>query len=140
MTVLSPSLPPAICTTMSVRSFATCAMCEPSRAWTLAEATPRLNIAVITIPADTTKRPSFIIALREIFTENSLYNRRGKTPIIHAGNESAVPCLEQGWSGFPLDSLLRTPFAQDRPFASLAECRGAHRSRLQSLFQTGQSR
>src|SRR5438132_13381936 len=72
MTVLSPSLPPAICTTMSVRSFATCAMCEPSRAWTLAEATPRLNIAGITIPADTTKRPSFIIALRESFIHNSL--------------------------------------------------------------------
>src|SRR6266699_211033 len=67
MTVLSPSFPPAICTTISVRSFATCAVCEPSRAWELAEATPRLNTAGITIPADTTRRPSFIIALRESF-------------------------------------------------------------------------
>src|SRR5215467_1992985 len=67
MTVLSPSFPPAICTTISVRTFATCAMCEPSRAWALAEATPRLNITGIIIPADTTRRPSFIIALRESF-------------------------------------------------------------------------
>src|SRR5258708_39273600 len=67
MTVLSPSFPPAICTTISVRSFATCAMSEPSRAWELAEATPRLNIAGIIIPADTNRRPSFIIDLRESF-------------------------------------------------------------------------
>src|SRR5215471_6417110 len=87
MTVLSPSLPPAICTTMSVRSFATCAMCEPSRAWTLAEATPRLNIAGITIPADTTRRPSFIIALRESFMNHSLL-----IELVLRGGHEQVQC------------------------------------------------
>src|SRR5712691_330541 len=37
----------------------------------MAEATPRLKIAGMTMPADTANMPSFIIALRESFIENA---------------------------------------------------------------------
>src|ERR1700682_2746108 len=37
----------------------------------MAEATPRLKIAGMTIPADTANMPSFIIALRESFIGNA---------------------------------------------------------------------
>src|SRR5450631_191039 len=67
MTVFRPSLPPAICTTINVRSLAACAKWAPCCDKDLAEATPRLKMAGITIPADTTSIPSFIIALRESF-------------------------------------------------------------------------
>src|SRR6266567_6553079 len=66
-TVLRPSFPPAICTTISVRSLADWAKCDPTNACARADATPRLNIAGIIIPADTTNNPSFIIALRVSF-------------------------------------------------------------------------
>src|ERR1700738_4097329 len=37
----------------------------------MAEATPRLKMAGMTMPADTANMPSFIIALRESFIENA---------------------------------------------------------------------
>src|SRR5258706_15998477 len=67
MTVLRPSLPPAICTTIKTRSLAVCATRESCIACGLADATPRLKIAGMTIPADTTSNPSLIIALRLSF-------------------------------------------------------------------------
>src|SRR5581483_1274518 len=65
--VFSPSFPPAICTTISVRLVASWEKLAPSCASVMAEATPRLKMAGITIPAETTSIPSFIIALRDNF-------------------------------------------------------------------------
>jgi hypothetical protein len=42
----------------------------------------------------------------ELSISQILYNRRGKTPVFEAKDESTIPCSEQGWSRFPLDSLL----------------------------------
>src|SRR5581483_1173814 len=46
-------------------------MREPSSDCDMAEATPRLKMAGMTMPADTANMPSFIIALRESFTGNA---------------------------------------------------------------------
>jgi hypothetical protein len=50
-----------------VRSLAACEKLDPSKVIALAEATPRVKIDGITIPADTTSMPSRNIALRESF-------------------------------------------------------------------------
>ena len=62
--VFSPSLPPAICTTTSVRPSAACAQVSPSRAAFCAARTARAKTDGIIMPALTASRPSFIIARR----------------------------------------------------------------------------
>jgi len=62
--VLRPSLPPAICTTMSVRPCAACAHVVPSSAAFAAARTAREKTVGMIMPALTASRPSRIIALR----------------------------------------------------------------------------
>src|ERR1051326_3897015 len=87
--VLRPSLPPAICTTINVRSVAACAICEPSCACDMAEATPRLKMVGIIIPAETANMPSFIIALRESFII-------GNAPLCQGDREGCLYPLNAG--------------------------------------------
>src|SRR5579883_2407449 len=63
--VFSPSLPPAICTTINVRFCAACAQVAPSSAALCEARTARAKIGGIIMPALTASRPSLIMALRE---------------------------------------------------------------------------